>query len=434
MINQLEYCNMRYGIEGVVLREYQEYAAKEIINLYKNGHKSILYVLPTGGGKTAVFCDVLNTAIARNKKAAVFTHRKHLVDQAQRSLAQFGLYKKVPVYTVQTQGLDKLDLDFIVFDEAHHAPAESWDTLLKANPNAKLLGVTATPWRMDGKPLGNVFDSAVEGPSIQHLIHQGFLVMPKVWTPPDDEAADDPIRLYKTKAKGKRTIIFTNTIKSAKKMAEDFVREGIKATTISASTPTKKRVEIFKDFEAGKLKVLTSCDVISEGLDIPSIECVMLLRATDSSALYLQQVGRVMRPYKNKKEGLILDCVNNVTKHGDPLETRHWSLKRGPNKLPSDDEKIIPVDRYSIGRKEMKLNPKKRLIKMKHSKAIRDALKVAADQWELGYQWAKMLDVAILRKKFLDEKEVKTEHEEKNLRGLNETPVLSDIHLENENV
>jgi DNA repair protein RadD len=367
---------------GVNLRPYQHEAVTELRQAYSKGHRSPLFVLPTGGGKTFTFVYVGQSAVARGNRVLILVHRQELLMQASRSLTSMGVKHgliaaghvrtgdPVQVASVQTLvrrlGKHPMHFDLIIVDEAHHAIAGSWRTIINAFPQARVLGVTATPVRSDGKGLRDVFDTMVLGPSVQALIDMGHLVKPVVYAPPtaldltgvrrrmgdfaQDELAkrvDKPtitgsaVEHYRKLCHGKPAIAFCVSVAHAQHVAADFRAAGYQAMAIDGSMHDAERKQAIEDLGAGRLHVLTSCDIISEGTDIPVVAAAILLRPTQSMGLFIQQVGRALRPAPGKDRAIILDHVGNCMRHGLPQDDRDWSLDGLSNvsrKNNKDDE------------------------------------------------------------------------------------------------
>lgn len=352
------------------LRPYQITAIQKIRDAYLDGYRSPLLVLPTGGGKTVIFSEITRSAAERGKRVVILLHRVELVRQTSEKLSEFGVshgvihpkykpryYEPVQVASIQTlvkrTGLiDSPDL--IVIDEAHHASAGTWQTVLAAYPNARCLGVTATPMRGDGKGLDDCFDCLVEGVNIQELIGDGYLVAPKVKQPSmvdlenirvvrgdyDQKEVEsridkpkvigDIVRHYRTYAHKVPAVVFCVSIAHAEHMAEAFRMQGYNALSVDGKTDDETRQTTLAGLGNGTVDVVCSCNLISEGTDIPAIGCAILVRPTLSEGLYLQQVGRALRPSQGKDFAIILDHVGNTIKHGLPHQLREWSLQGRP--------------------------------------------------------------------------------------------------------
>jgi superfamily II DNA or RNA helicase len=362
---------------------YQQDLVNNIREQYIQGSKSVLAVLPTGGGKTIVFSQVTQTAQSRGKCVWILVHRIELLRQTSDKLNQFGVehglinprfspkyYESVQVASVQTlvNRLDKLPApDLIIIDECHHTVAGSWKKIIDYHPNALILGVTATPVRGDGKGLGaesgGVFDSMVQGPQVNELIDMNRLCKPIIYAPSQaldltslrtvrgdydakqvEELMDKPtitgdaVSHYSRLCPGTPAVAFCASVKHAEHVAEEFTRHGFRAYSVDGSMDDETRGRILGGLADGSVDVVTSCDIISEGTDIPAIGCAIFLRPTQSTGLYIQQAGRALRVVPGKDHAYILDHVGNCLRHGLPDEPREWSLsgtkkKRGKSVL-----------------------------------------------------------------------------------------------------
>jgi superfamily II DNA or RNA helicase len=340
--------------------------------------------MATGGGKTIVLAEILRGVASRGRSAIVLVHRRELIAQTSAKLAladvPHGIIAAgtvatdapIQVASVQTlaRRLDRIAAqpDLIVIDEAHHAAANTWDKALTHWPEALRLGVTATPVRQDGRGLGMVFDRLVLGPSTAELVSGGFLCPARLYAPPPiadlsglhrragdyaiDEAAErmdrptvtgDAISHYQRLAAGQRAIAFCCNVKHAEHVCAAFNHAGVVAATLLGSTDPLRRDATVACFAAGNLQVLVTVDVVSEGFDIPAAGCAILLRPTQSLGLYLQQVGRVLRPAPGKAAAIVLDHVGNVHRHGWPDDCREWSLEDRPTRARSAGEPALTV-------------------------------------------------------------------------------------------
>lgn len=394
----------------IQLRPYQTAAVNGVRAAYAAGKRAPLLVLPTGGGKTTIFSYVTSSASSKGRCVYLLAHRAELVKQIAMTLARFGtrhrivatgpIIRQVQVEQFKAHGLSLVDPranvvvasvqtlvkrldadlpipDIIVIDEAHHLTMDStWGKIVNAFPGAKLLPVTATPCRLDGKGLGagagGFADDLVMGPTMRELIEAGFLSPYRIFAPPNAldltgvrtragdyakeqlaEAVDKPgitgdaVEHYTRLAAGKRAVAFCVSVAHAQHVANEFLGAGIPAEFLDGTLDALERDRIIKRFEAGTTLVLTSCDIISEGFDLPAIEAAILLRPTQSLSLYIQQVGRALRVFPGKREAIILDHVGAVITHGLPDEEREWSLdgvrkgKRGePKPQDAPDVKI----------------------------------------------------------------------------------------------
>lgn len=366
------------------LRPYQAEAVQSLRQSYLTGHRSPLFCLPTGGGKTFVFSYVAMNAVSKHKRVCVLVHRRELLTQASQSLLSMGVahgiiapgYNRtthaVQVASVQTLARrikqDRMHFDLLIVDEAHHAAAGTWQTVRDAFPLARLLGVTATPVRSDGKGLDGVFDDLVIGPSVTELIAGGHLVQPVVYAPPvqfnldgvrkrggDFDQRDlsdkmdkptitgDVIGHYRKLCAGKPAIAFCASVAHAEHVAAEFRAAGYKSQSVDGSTLPAARAAAIDALGRGELHVLTSCDIISEGTDVPAVSAAILLRPTMSLGLYIQQVGRALRPAPGKDRAIILDHVGNVLRHGMPDDDRDWTLEGTARTGKADNDNVPAV-------------------------------------------------------------------------------------------
>jgi DNA repair protein RadD len=350
------------------LRGYQDRAIDALRSAFQSGARAPLLCLPTGGGKTVIMATIAAQAAARGRHVLILVHRRELIHQTASKLAWAGLEHgviaaghpvtdaRVQVASVQTlmRRLSRITWtpSLVIIDEAHHAAAGSWRQILEHWPNAYRLGVTATPCRLDGRGLSEAFDQLVTGPSVADLVFWGFLSPARIYAPPvvadlsgirrragdyaNDQAAaamdrptvtGDAIAHYQRLAEGQQAIAFCCNVAHAVSVCDAFKTAGIGAALLLGNTPD--RDQVVAQYAAGAVRVLVTVDVVSEGFDVPAASCAILLRPTQSLGLYLQQVGRVLRPAPGKDAAVILDHVGNVTRHGFPDDAREWSLAEG---------------------------------------------------------------------------------------------------------
>jgi DNA repair protein RadD len=277
----------------------------------------------------------------------------------------------VQVASVQTlaRRLHKLPRDFfqlVVIDEAHHSNAGTWAKVLEHFQQAHLLGVTATPIRLDGRGLGEHYQVMVEGPSAAWLTDNGYLANARVLAPPgfdtsglrkkmgdfDAKQAEervttimgDCVSHYRKHLTGQTAIAFCCSVAHAEAVAALFLSQGIPAASIDGTMTADQRRDLLTALGTGRIKVLTSCSLIGEGVDVPSVGGCILLRPTQSVGLHLQMIGRCLRPNGNKT-AVVLDHVGNTLRLGHHLEDRDWTLdgarKRDSDRAPS--VKVCPV-------------------------------------------------------------------------------------------
>ena len=372
------------------LRDYQKRFVRDIRDSFLSGARAPIGVAPTGSGKTAVMAHIAKGAAAKSNTCGIIAHRQELITQTSLALARGGVWHHViapdsvrrecvrqhveelgrsfynseapsAVASVQTLARRLTTSDapdpfkLLFLDEGHHAVAGQWASLRAAMPEARILGMTATPERLDGKGLGThaggPYDDMVRGPTVEELIGLGFLSRPRIYSPPTEidtsrlrtergdykrgdaaQVVDKPsvtgdvIEHYRRLANGVPAIAFCVSVDHARHVAEQFASAGYQSACVDGTMHDAERRRAIRALGEGRLHVLTSCDLISEGTDIPIVGAAILLRPTQSLGLYLQQVGRVLRPYPGKEYSLILDHVGNALRHGLPEEVREWSL------------------------------------------------------------------------------------------------------------
>ena len=351
------------------LRPYQSTAVAQIRAALSRGHRSVLFVLPTGGGKTVVFSHIAEQAAAKGNRIAILVHRVELLEQASSSLRGLGvrhgliaagrsmdLSAPVQVASVATlaRRLHCLPADLfqlLVVDEAHHSNAGTWAKVLGHFHRARVLGVTATPCRCDGRGLGEWYGEMVLGPSAAELTDAGHLARARVLAPPgitlsglrrrmgdydmkqaaemlsSGQAMGSPLAHYRQHLDGQTAIAFCCSVAHAEAVARLFNDHGIPAASIDGSMDAASRRLLLEQLGTGTIKVLTSCSLIGEGVDVPSVAGCILLRPTQSLSLHLQMIGRCLRPAPGKTHAVVLDHVGNTLRHGLPTDEREWSLE-----------------------------------------------------------------------------------------------------------
>lgn len=390
---------------AITLRDYQEKAVQEIRQQFREKNAPVLFVLPTGGGKTFTFSYIAASAAEKNRRVVIIVHRKELLLQASASLRALGIehgmisphftpnpHARIQVASVDTLLIrlkkqpDKYKFDIAIFDEAHHVVAgNKWGRAWEQMGKPLMLGVTATPVRTDGKGLGEhaggVFKSMVLGPLVSELIEWGMLINPIVYTSLDmpdlsglkkdkdgdynraalAERVDKPritgsaVEHYTKICPGAKTIVFCSSIEHAKHVRDEFNAAGYKFELLVGEPEMSdaERTAVNKRLRRGEIHGACTVDLVSEGYDLPDLECCIMLRPTASEALFLQQVGRIMRPSDAKRGCWLLDHVGNVglmvdgvfkVKHGLPDQERAWTLdgrqKKKRAKKDVDEETI----------------------------------------------------------------------------------------------
>lgn len=365
----------------MLLRPYQEKLILDIRQCFARGQKNVLAVSPTGSGKTATTAGMISRAVSRGHRCMFTVHRQELMDQSIEAFKEQGIdhgciaagyepdySKPVQIASIDTlrKRLDVLEAppSLLIVDEAAHSCSKTWRSVISHFDKSFVVGLTATPERLDGKGLGDIFGAMVMGPTTRWLIDHGFLSDYDLFGPsvPDlsgvktragdfvtDQIASimdtpritgDAINEYIRHCSGKRAIAFCAGIAHSEHTAAAFRDRGYSAVHVDGNTPKQLRREIMADFRSGKIKVVTNVDLFGEGVDVPSVECVIGLRPTQSLSLYIQQVGRVLRKSDGKDRAIILDHAGNWKRHLLPDEDREWSLdgRKKKTKTQIEDE------------------------------------------------------------------------------------------------
>ncbi len=337
------------------LRDYQLRAIDLVRAEYRRGRKAVLLVLPTGAGKTATASQLIAWAVARGRRCLFVVHRREIVLDTHRRLVAAGVPcgvvmagekpsdASVQVCSVQTLVAREQHpaADLIVWDEAHHCAADTYRDIRAQYPSAWHLGLTATPERSDGAPLGDAFEALVAPIAVAELVAAGHLAPIDVIAPPtrlQSAIGATPADAWREHGGGRPAVIFTGTIAESR---ECVAAIGERAAHIDGSTPRRERDEILRRFERGDLDVVSNCSVLTEGWDSARAEVCVLARGCGSLPVYLQTIGRVRRTGGNAaKRCLLLDLAGAAHEHGMPDEDREWSLTEGQAKRRSDREAL----------------------------------------------------------------------------------------------
>lgn len=370
-----------------ILRNYQKDLTDRVFGAWKDGHRNVLVQSHTGSGKTVMLTHIvaaaavptviiahrielvsqLSLALAR----AQITHSLVLPDEAIRSVVQLHLqygprHYFSPTASVIVASVDTLirrtptwvdRIKLVVIDEAAHVLKDNkWGRAIGMFPYAKGLLVTATPLRADGRGLGTIGDGIadvlIEGPSMKELIKDGYLSNYRIFAPPNTldlspvtitaggDYSPDPLRKavnraritgdivehYKRHAGNGLGITFAVSVEAAQELAAAYEASGVSAVCLHADTGISERAAIMRRFREGNIRQLVNVDILAEGVDVPAVSCVSMARPTASYGLYMQQIGRALRPAEGKGHAIILDHVGNVVKHGLPDTPRIWTL------------------------------------------------------------------------------------------------------------
>lgn len=332
----------------IALRDYQRRARHESRLLYAAGKRAILFVAPTGAGKTVILGDVVARHIQHTPDARVnlYAHRRELVAQAATTFRAMGLEvgalgegRSAPVQCLSTQTVvsrgevDKCTL--AVFDEAHHYAAELWGGVAKAHreSGATIVGATATPERGDGRGLDHMFDGLVTVAQVRELVTAGALVPCDVVRParrvPKGKLARSPCAAHLELFRGRRNVVFAPHVKAARDFAAEFALAGVEVRVVEGETEDATRDASLAAFRAGDVEVLVNCMVLTEGWDCPPCEVVTIARDCGSTGMFLQMAGRGARPSPEtgKRGYTLLDLRGVSYVHGRPDEDRLYALE-----------------------------------------------------------------------------------------------------------
>ena len=374
-------------------RDYQQKLLAQMRIALASPQSRVMLQLPTGGGKTRIAAALLDAWVNGGGKAAWLTHRKELSDQtcqvlndtgvtATNTLTWYGddpapaMSRGIVILMAQTvsrrnryQGVwDKYSSDdLLVIDEAHHATAPGWERAINQWPG-RVLGVTATPWRLErNQGFSHLFNNLIIGPQIKELRTDGWLAGAEVRMPAAGElilggqvyrgdysesgieSANEgrdiwtagAVRFWQTHAAGRQTVVYAVSVRHALNLIAVIRNAGIPAGVLLGDTSAYQREKLISQFKDGTLKVLVNVAVATEGFDLPDAACVVMTRPTLSLALYLQMVGRGLRPKLDGGNCLILDLAGNVERHGLPEDDREWSLEPRGRKDELGDPPVV---------------------------------------------------------------------------------------------
>ena len=355
----------------MALRQYQKDTLNDIIRSQRDGNKNILLQAATGSGKTVMASAFVKHMIEQNKNVLFLAHRRELITQCSDKLTKEGIKHGIIMagetaqfwHNTQVASIDTLrsrsitnkteelpKADLVIIDEAHRSLSRTYLKIIGMYANSQVLGLTATPIRSDGKGLGYIFSDMVKAPSIATLIKQGHLVSCQYFAPtiPDlngiqnymgdynaTELANrmdkpkligDIVSSWKKIANNKKTIVFASSVAHSKNIAESFIDIGINAAHIDGTTDHAERERVLDEFNNGNLKIICNCMVLTEGFDCPPAEVCVLARPTKSLGMYIQMVGRVLRPYEGKEYATIIDHSGAVYTHGFVEDDIDWTL------------------------------------------------------------------------------------------------------------
>lgn len=332
---------------------------------YRVGVKAVQLQLATGGGKSLLGASVAKRSLSRGNSSFWITHRSELIRQISNAFTALDVphgivsagrkhgSEPVQICSIDTlrRRLDRIAIPkLVIWDESHHIGSATWGHVYKWAGDAWHLGLSATPTRTDGTGLGKFFQRMVCGPPVADLMEQGYLSRYKLYAPSTVDLTgvhtvagdynrgelaavmDKPaivgnaIAHYRKFADGRKCIVFAVSIEASKHMAQGFRDAGYVSAHCDGGTDATIREQMLRDFANGPLHVLCSVSLFTEGLDVVGVECVIEARPTQSLSLYLQMIGRGLRPAPGKEHCILLDMAGNYQRHGMPDDPREWTL------------------------------------------------------------------------------------------------------------
>jgi superfamily II DNA or RNA helicase len=391
-------------MSATILRDYQEKIIDQVFDAWESGHNNVLVQSHTGSGKTVILTEIVKRFA---QPTVIMAHRLELVSQLSLAMARaeipHGLTSpaatipdivklhlqnaprhffspQAPVVVASVDTLIRRDMQWcnrvklVVVDEAAHVLKDNkWGKAVTLFPNARVLLVTATPLRADGRGLGKqgdgIADVLIEGPPMRRLIQEGYLSPFRIFAPPNvldvsqvkitasgdyspkplSEAVGkahitgDIVEHYKRHANGGRGITFAVSVEAAQELAAAYNAAGVPAVCLHAGSGISERAAVMRQFRDGTIQQLVNVDILAEGVDVPAVSCVSLARPTASYGLHMQQLGRALRPAEGKQYAVILDHVGNVMKHGMPDVPRVWTLESRERKSKGANTGTIPL-------------------------------------------------------------------------------------------
>lgn len=363
------------------LRDYQQDAVADVASAHRAGHVGVLLVIPTGGGKTVIFCSIAAALAVAGATVLIVVPAIELLEQTRDKLKKFGVrhgviaagYSRNPdpaasiqVGMVQTlrqrPGAMLFAPNYVIFDEAHLSAADSYQLVISRYSGARYLGVTATPFRLDGA--GFDFASAiVEGPTPAAMIARGFLVPFRTYSIPLTDIArcgrrkreferskvaeaynkrqliGDVIGHFRQRAHDRSALVFASSIEHSRALCGAFRAAGYAAEHVDGNTPADARAAILARLESGQTQIVCNYGVLTAGFDCPRVSAVVVVRPTASKALWIQMAGRGLRlcPEIGKIDCVIIDHGGNARRHGN-LDFRHVYSLTGRDRAEPDDD------------------------------------------------------------------------------------------------
>lgn len=386
---------------AIELRDYQDRSVLLITTAMRT-YRSVLYTLPTACGKTVIAARIVANALREGQRVLFVAHRREIILQTAKKFVDDGIREEdigvllgeepslrrpdAPIQIASIQfigrGLLKGEIDpkrlppatMVVFDEAHRSAAPNYLAVAGQYPDATILGLTATPHRTGSKSsMRDMFDELVIGAMPSEMVAGGWLAVPRIfsksgltdpirdlkamgvtksgadWKPSKlieavrgkRELVGDIVEHWKRHANGYRTVVFSVSVEHSKEIAAAFIAHGVTAAHIDGETSTGDREGVLDRLRSGAVKVVTNCEILTEGWDLPELRCCIIARPTLSLVLYLQQIGRLLRPF-NGERPVILDHAGNVFLYGLPTHDWPWSLDGRLSSAKSAPMKICP--------------------------------------------------------------------------------------------
>jgi DNA repair protein RadD len=370
----------RKGNDMFELRDYQTKAVDETRAALRQG--PAICVLPTGAGKAVILAHIAKSVQERGKRVLVCAHTQELILQLDGTLRAMGCRTgiimagtredrsaPVQVASIQTLARRQLpDVDLLIVDECHHVRAATYSRVIDAYrlKGAWIVGMTATPERLDGKGLGEFFKSIVEPVTVRELIDRGFLSEYRYLAPhvPEveklkkiggdyargglsqlmnrREIVGNAVEHYKRFMDGGQCMAFACGIEHSKAIVEAFNTAGISAAHLDGTTPRAERLATMELFRAGGIRVLSNVGLFGEGVDVPQLRGVLILRPTTSMAMHRQIVGRSLRVAEGKPNAIIIDMSGNWLRHGMPDDICEWDLGDRTRRQDAPKHKTCP--------------------------------------------------------------------------------------------
>lgn len=385
-------------------RPYQQKIIDDVRAELEKGNRRILIVLGTGGGKTVITTDITESCKKKGNSTMFICHRVELIDQAHNTFLKnditpsfiaanrkYRSENKIQIASIGTliKRIDEVINPNVCFwDECHHQAAAQWAEIFKKFGKSVHIGLTATPIRLDGKPLGEFYDVMVQGPSTRWLMDEGYLVNYKYVAPSNFDKSQlkftkkgevtkaslekagfskkiigDNVKEYLQHAKGRRNIVFARNVEESLDIVRRYNEAGIRAVHLDGNTPTGVRRKALEDFRNGEIDVISNVDLFGEGVDVPVLEAISIVKVTASLSNFMQMCGRPLRPIyaegydletkegrlsaiaaSSKPYAIILDHGDNFLQHQLPDTIRHWTLDSDSpikNGSPKDDDGLI---------------------------------------------------------------------------------------------